>query len=281
MALFLKIVADISKQQKFITAGPTASWLWLAGVGHCRLSSTDGLIHRLIVPTLVPGLKNPFGHADTLVRAGLWTRVGEDFQVHDYFDWNPSRAELEQARREDADRKRVGRRRTDAPVSERNPSGVQLDALRGRADAGAPSPSVDGFPSADLVSEEIPISTVPPAWGQRSRRGGLVGSESGCRLNCAPWAVAACERGVCVPKFLWPQWEKRKPVAELRAFVEALAERAAEAGTDPKDFWPKAFAAHFGSSVPQAGPATTKGARTVQAFDDACAAIEARKGGVQ
>lgn len=283
MALFLKVLADIAKQRKFITAGPAASWLWLAGVGHCRLSSTDGFIHALVVPTLVPGMKSTTKHAEVLVRVGLWLEHEDGFLVKDYLDWNPSKAELDQMKREDAERKRTGRRKDDSPVSVGNPNGIRPDVSRVRADAppvGASSPS----PSAELSGfddpKEIPISTEPPAWGPRSsRRGSLVGLEGTHRLNCAPWAFTACQRGVCVPKYLWPQWELRKPVEELRAFVDAWAERAASAGDKPEKFWPVAFEAHFGTAAPQPVSTHTKGSRAVDAMDRAYEAIQAQKAG--
>lgn len=283
MALFLKILADIAKQHKFIEAGPVASWLWLAGVGHCRLSSTDGFIPKLVVPTLVPGMKGAFAHAAALVRVGLWDEVVGGYLVHDYFDFNPSRAELEQMRRDDNERKKLGRRKDEARVSAGNPTGILPDALRVRADAppvGASSPSPSGTPSVvvDLSEEEIPISTVAPVWGQRhTRRPSLAAGESFHRRNCAPWAFAACQRGVCIPKYDWPKWELRQPTEALQAFIEAWAERAASAGDAPEKFWPQAFTAHFGSVAPLPVTAQTKGARAVKAFDDAYDAIQAQK----
>jgi hypothetical protein len=100
------------------------------------------------------------------------------------------------------------------------------------------------------------------------------------RRNCPPWGLAACEWGLCIPKYLWPQWEKRRgpDVAEawirsLGAFVDGvIRELGQPPGDRPEVFWPAQFERHFGTSAPKTG----KGARTVSAFDTAAAAIARR-----
>lgn len=108
--------------------------------------------------------------------------------------------------------------------------------------------------------EEIPISTEPPAWGRGPRRADpalrdLDYHRRNCPVN-PPWAASACEAGICLPKYLWPQLERRVGMAPdvLRAFVEAWALKAAPGDTAEK-FWPWAVEQHFGSSV-QAKPVT-------------------------
>ncbi len=135
MALWLKILASVAKQQKFIDSGPTACWLWIAGLGHCREACTDGHIPKLVVPGLVPGMKAPWKHAAKLVETGLWREAVGGYQVHDYLDWNPSKAEIEELRRQDIERKREKR-----GLSDRNPDGIRAD-LYTRAHAGAGSGS--------------------------------------------------------------------------------------------------------------------------------------------
>lgn len=97
--------------------------------------------------------------------------------------------------------------------------------------------------ATDVASEDA------PAWRQRIQQGkSLTHGEAGHKRNCAPWAYAACEAGLCVPKYLWPQWEKRQPLEALRAFVLEWAPRAK--GDKAEKFWPAAFEAHFGIGAP-------------------------------
>lgn len=107
--VWLRIDSNVPKQRKFVDAGPVASWLWLAGVAHCRTALTDGFIQKALVPTLVPDLKNPFKQAERLVNVTLWHHALGGYQVNGYLEWNPSKAEVERLRKMDADRKK-GRR---------------------------------------------------------------------------------------------------------------------------------------------------------------------------
>jgi hypothetical protein len=108
----------------------------------------------------------------------------------------------------------------------------------------------------DLSSEDpdgIPISTTPPAWRRRTAAAPGQRDLDYHRRNCPvdpAWAEAACNAGICIPKYLWPQWEHRKPVEELRAFVTAWATRVT--GDRAEDFWPAAFESHFGTSAARA-----------------------------
>ena len=145
MALFLKILCDLAKQSKFIDAGPTASWLWLAGVGHCRLSTTDGFIHKDVVPGLVPGLKAAHKHAADLVRVGLWHEVDRGYMVNDYLDMNPSKSEILELQKVNAERKKDYRaRRSDGDVpelSQWDTASESTGTSRVRASSDSPSAS--------------------------------------------------------------------------------------------------------------------------------------------
>lgn len=66
----------------------------------------------------------------SLIEAALWRRDGEDYVIHDYLDYNPSRAESESKRKADRDRKR------EPSESKRNPNGVTPDSSRPRDGSG-------------------------------------------------------------------------------------------------------------------------------------------------
>lgn len=46
--------------------------------------------------------------AQSMVKAGLWDPCGDDFQVHDYLEYNPSRAAVLEKRQKDMKRKGYG-----------------------------------------------------------------------------------------------------------------------------------------------------------------------------
>lgn len=254
MALWLKVSASIATHPKFLKVGPTAGWLWLAGVGYCRIGSTDGFIPAIVAPALLPGLKQPQKHIAALVGVGLWQPVSDGYHIHDYLDWNPSREEVEGHLQKDRDRKRGASPSGFRAESERNPNGIQKEPSRARR-ACAISHSVSPSDSEDLTAtESTEISTEAPAWRQRRNRpASLTEGEAYHRRNCAPWAYAACQAGICVPRYLWPQWQRRhaSDVAALRACVETWAPKAQ--GDTAEKFWPAAFEAHFGAAAPATG----------------------------
>lgn len=55
-----------------------------------------------------------------LVDAGLWHCEGDEFVIHDFLDYNPSRAEIEARRAADAERKAEWRARRAAQMSQRD-----------------------------------------------------------------------------------------------------------------------------------------------------------------
>jgi hypothetical protein len=287
MALFLKILCDISKQAKFIDAGPVASWLWLAGVGHCRLSSTDGFIHRDVVPTLVPGLKQSQKHAAELVRVGLWHVVPTGYEVHDYLAMNPSKAELAELARIATERKRDYRAKVDtgdvphlSHWDRKSPATGTPHTGAGRAGVPASSPSPSGTGSEGLNSEESPRETVALTHTRPvrsfTRFNGLMGSHSGCFVM-----PDACAVGMCIPPWLGQQWtaqyrgDDATAAADIKAFVLARL-GGLEPGQDPVKYWKAAWTAHHGAKVPQA-PMQGKGNATAQAMSRAVERILARE----
>ena len=203
MPLWLKIVADITRQAKLIKAGPVAGWLWLGGLGYCRTAENDGFIPKAIVPTLVPGIKSAFKHASVLVEVGLWDDAIGGYQVHDYLAWNPSKDQLEAKRDADRERKR-------GLDSKRNPNGIQVEPhAYTRAGANSPSTQLDsGFGSED-GSEESSTGVAPVFGFGRKGAGGRFDALVTTHPRCDPATFAACNRGICVPHILAAEWRQQ------------------------------------------------------------------------
>lgn len=72
------------------------------GIVYCSRQLTDGAIDAEDVRGLVRKFR-PAALAELLMR-GLWTAVEDQYLIHDYLDWNPSKAEVK--RRREAARKR-------------------------------------------------------------------------------------------------------------------------------------------------------------------------------
>lgn len=78
--------------------------LHTTGILYCARNLTDGLISADDVPRLVRKFRR--AALVELVERGLWGNVLDDaYSIHDYLDWNPSKAEVEKRRAKAAQRK--------------------------------------------------------------------------------------------------------------------------------------------------------------------------------
>lgn len=91
---WVKLDDAFPEHEKVERVGDRAGWLFICGLCYCNRNRTDGLIPRARVSKLT-GLTQPMKLAGVLVDGGLWERDGDDFRVHDYHDYQPSRDELE------------------------------------------------------------------------------------------------------------------------------------------------------------------------------------------
>jgi len=77
--------------------------LHVAGLCYCAKNTTDGVIPAERVGRLIPRFKAAF-LAD-LCESKLWLPHPEGHEIHDYLDWNKSKAWWDEKREKDAKRK--------------------------------------------------------------------------------------------------------------------------------------------------------------------------------
>lgn len=83
----------IPTHPKMVRAG-ISGWLWFCGNCYCRAHLTDGFIPQEALPQLAPGITRPKAHAQRLIEVGLWHEAPGGYRVHDFLEWNPSRAQI-------------------------------------------------------------------------------------------------------------------------------------------------------------------------------------------
>lgn len=81
--------------------------LHTAGLCYCAKNLTDGVIDQRRVPRLTPTYKPAL--LSELIEAGLWMPHAEGYEIHDYLDWNKSKAWWDAKREEDTKRKAAWR----------------------------------------------------------------------------------------------------------------------------------------------------------------------------
>ncbi len=104
---WLRIDDGIITHPKICQVGPEAAWLWITSLCYCRKYLTDG-----VFPAGVMNLSGLRGKAQKtaakrLVDVGLWHEIDEkqSYVVHDFLEWNPSRADVESSQEWDRRRK--------------------------------------------------------------------------------------------------------------------------------------------------------------------------------
>lgn len=127
-------------------AHPRAVGLHLLAVSYCSAYLTDGRVDLEFVEGKMPVVRERAAVTQALVAAGLWVEADDGWLIHDWHDFNPTRAEVLERRARDADRKAKGRRsQSDGnpsgvpPESARNPLGVRQESARPGSDGPDPT----------------------------------------------------------------------------------------------------------------------------------------------
>jgi hypothetical protein len=137
---WVKLDDHIDEHPKTELAGPEAMWLFVCGLAYCNRTLTDGDIPKARLRKMTTA-KRPEALAQRLVDAGLWHDRGEHWEVHDFADYQPSRAKVETEREAAKERQRKSRE------SRAGRHGV-TDAV----DSDAPTP--DPLPSSAVLSDD-------------------------------------------------------------------------------------------------------------------------------
>src|ERR1700687_4384372 len=87
--MWVRLDDSIVHHPKFVRCGPEAFALFVAGLCYCNRYETDGLISKVAVPHLLPGIaeRRAVELAERLAANGVrpsWVDEGEHFRVHDY-----------------------------------------------------------------------------------------------------------------------------------------------------------------------------------------------------
>lgn len=99
---WVRVEPDAPYHQKLQRVGVEGFGLFVAGLCYANRCLTDGLIHQHALPAVFPGAprRRLESLAGQLVAAGLWEVVEGGWRVHDFHQYQPTKAEaLDQMRR--------------------------------------------------------------------------------------------------------------------------------------------------------------------------------------
>jgi hypothetical protein len=265
---WLKVDDRFPSHPKVVRAG-LGGWLALCGICYCRAHLTDGFIPREAVPTLAPGLTRALHHAARLVALGLWHEHPDGYLVHDFLEWNPSRADVLSHRDMERDKKRTQRGQSgDTRGRARASAGVRgspsLSASSGSTDGSDLDPDKDAALSPVGLAELWNTRTTPPLPRCLIPMSGARQGRARARLREHPQ-----------PEY----WQTVLDGIEASAWCRGENDRGWRASFDwllQADVGAKVLEGKYARCASRPSPATTKGQRTIDgmrevldAWDDA------------
>lgn len=124
MSLYAKMSCALPRDPRMIQAGPMARLLYMQAVLYCRENLTDGEIDHRILGLVAMDIPDPVSEMDSLCEVGAMEEcdLGWRFPMDVWTRWNPTRAEVEEMRSSEAERKRSYRdkKRTGSDVPEKS-----------------------------------------------------------------------------------------------------------------------------------------------------------------
>ncbi len=106
---YLNLDDNFAEHPKVDRLSHGAFRLHVAAMCYAAKHLTDGYVPAERVPRMIPGYRAT--HLGELLDATIWVPLGEDYQIHDYLDWNKSRQWWQTKRDQEAKRQREWRAR--------------------------------------------------------------------------------------------------------------------------------------------------------------------------
>lgn len=147
------------------TVGDSALATMVAALGYCNRKLTDGRVPAAAVRGLTHHAR-PKVVAQALVDAGLWEPVDGGYQVHDFHEYQPSKADVEAERAKGAKRvaKHRGRKTLVTPAGNAVTSPVSngSNAVLSRGGAGGERVTGNGDVAVDVDARARLLDAIPP-----------------------------------------------------------------------------------------------------------------------
>jgi hypothetical protein len=105
---WIKLDDAFDQHPKLVEVGPLAAWLYVRGLCYANRNLTDGRISRAVARELAG--RGPKGQrlVVALLAARLWETTTEGYAIHDFLEYQPSRADVMKLRLTKADAGRLG-----------------------------------------------------------------------------------------------------------------------------------------------------------------------------
>lgn len=122
----------------------------------CAKDETDGLVTESDIADMQHG-ERLRKYVPALVLAGLWVPVANGWRIHDYLDYNPSHAQLDDKRAADRKRQEDRRHRLAEARSQRDTPGI-VPGSRGESEESVSDRSDNHTPDSDETPSHEDVS---------------------------------------------------------------------------------------------------------------------------
>ena len=161
-----KLDDRVADHLKIRRAGTDAAVLYLAAITWSARHTTDGKVPKDLLGDVWRPLAESFDAtkaARRLVDVGLWHDRGDHFEIHDFLEYNPSKADLEAKREKEREKKRRQRAKGSPPGTTQGtprtcPQGTTSGTERGTTQ---PCPPGTALGTALGTTRGTPPGTVP------------------------------------------------------------------------------------------------------------------------
>ncbi len=223
---WVKLDDHMSEHPKVVQAGPLAHLLFVCGLEYAARNLTDGLIPYRAIPLLTnwedvlirthDGVEDvdPYNVAVELERAGLWEATdGGDYIIHDYLEYQPSKAQVLAERDRNKQRQAHWRQRNAGS------NGVTDTVSAGLVTA-PPYPVPDPVPGEKVVANEVPTGITVSALAPKVTAAGAI-------------AFAALSEDARTVLSQWREYHgKRRPPNLNPALAQKLEAAVADLGVE-------------------------------------------------
>lgn len=158
---WVRIDDSFADHPKFADLSNDATATWLRLLAYCNRYMTDGEVRRSVA-LRATRTDNPDAVMGELVAAGLVHDHGDAFELHDYLNFQASRAQLEQARTAGAARKAASRERRKAGASPMPRESLADASPMPRCDSAVTPHDVTPMPRECLARSHAPVTATHP-----------------------------------------------------------------------------------------------------------------------
>ncbi|TMQ62541.1 MAG: hypothetical protein E6K78_11485 [Candidatus Eisenbacteria bacterium] len=165
---WIKLDDAFDQHPKLLEVGPVAAWVFVRSLCYSGRNLTDGLITRAVARELAGSSRQGQRVVSALVAARLWEITTGGYAIHDFLEYQPSRASVLAVRLTKAEAGRLGGLRTGAARRSRLEAEHEAPAKHGASDLLEANGKANGKQNRTPVPGPVPGPDRAPS----SRRSG-------------------------------------------------------------------------------------------------------------